>query len=338
MQSYGFVGGTMDHRYQAYTFAELLRLFFERSREEQINQNLLAQKVGVAVPTLSNWFNGKYTPRFKDQVLRLAQALGLTALEADLLLCSVKNAWNTYGTPHDVLQKYTIVRYREELLSSRHSASTDDISLATVQATWQLYFYDLFVGNNQHWGLGYKDDGVCRVERAITDGAYQLTLHNRFHNDVFIGGDSHCFAPPIYYLSVYAKRCSGGSENDGFALIFEEMSDASHAIFRIRDQPQLASVISTRNGGDSFQIHLDRKQVATIRPGEINQLGMLVIHNQHRFFVNNIWIGSAEIERIPHSRLDVGIISQSMVPVVCTFQDFRVYIPPNIYEQPEILA
>ncbi len=327
----------MDYRYQAYTFAELLRIFFERSRTETMNQNTLAQTVGVSVPTLSNWFTGKHTPRFKNQMLRLATALGLTALEADLLLCSVKEAWNTYGTPQDVLQKYAIVRYREELVSRVDGARDLDVSLTAVQSTWQLVLHDSFVSNSQHWGLGYKDDGVCRVERTIINGSYQLTLHNRFHNDVFVGGDSHCFAPPTYYLSVYAQRVSGGSENDGFALIFEEISDASHAIFRIRDQLQTASVISTRNGGDYFQIHLDRTHAPMIRPAEFNQLGLLVIGRKHSFFVNNICIGSAEIERLPQARLDVGIISQSPTPVICRFQDFRLYSPPNMYERKEIV-
>ncbi len=321
----------MDYRYQAYTFAELLRIFFERSRSEIINQNSLAQTVGVSVPTLSNWFTGKHTPRFKDQVLRLATALGLTALEADLLLCSVKEAWNTYGTQHDVLQKYAIVRYREELVSLVDAVADLDVSLATVQSTWQLIIHDSFVSNSQHWGLGYKDDGVCRVERTMINGNYQLTLHNRFHNDVFIGGDSHCFAPPSYYLSVYAQRVAGGSENDGFALIFEEISDASHAIFRIRDQLQIASVISTRNGGDYFQIHLDRTNAPMIRPAAFNQLGLLVIGQKHHFFINNVWVGSAEIERLPQARLDLGIISQSPTPVICRFQDFRLYTPPNSF-------
>jgi hypothetical protein len=163
---------------------------------------------------------------------------------------------------------------------------------------------------------------------SIADGCYRLRLHSRFHWTVTLGGDSHCFAPPVYYLSVEGRRLSGNNdEEDGLGLFFEEISDGSHGLFRIRDSIQAISIFATRNGGDHSDIYLERPQCPAIRREQTNKLAILAMHEQHWFYINNLLVHQAVIPRLPHTRLDVGITSGSSVPVECEFRNFRVRVP-----------
>lgn len=116
-------------------------------------------------------------------------------------------------------------------------------STAEAERDWAIIFSESFQNNIRNWGFGYKDDGVSRIERTMQEGQYVLEAHNRFHDTILMGGDSSCFAPPIYYLTAEAQLARGNTEDDGYALVFEEIGDNCLAMFRIRDRSRLASVI-----------------------------------------------------------------------------------------------
>jgi transcriptional regulator with XRE-family HTH domain len=313
-----------------HTFAELVRVFFALRQldDEEMTQSRLARVIGVAGPTLNNWFTGRYAPRSPADIERLARALQLTALEADVLLHSVNPAWVKYQTPAHVLDAYEVNRYWERLVPDSGVALSGPPTIAQIETSWPTYFQDSFESNGNHWGLGSKDDGVCMVERSIADGCYRMRLHNHFYWMVTLGGDSHCFAPPTYYLSVEAVRLSGNKDTeDGIGLLFDEVSDASHGLFRIQDRAKKVSIFVTRNGGDHSEVYVKSDECAAINPQKTNKLAILAMHERHWFYVNNLLVHQAVIPRLPHTRLDVAITSGSSVPVEGEFRDFRVRVP-----------
>jgi len=313
----------------SYTFAELLNIFFhlQQDLEGKKTQEDLANELKVGRRTVARWFAGDYTPHSPEVVERLARVLCLTAFQVDLLLYSVNPAWVRYGTPRSVLEAAEVVRYREEEIAYEGELLQPVPSILQIEREWQVVFRDAFETNYQRWGTGIKNNGMCHLERSIRDQSYVLSLQNQYHEDVFMGGDSNCFAPDIYYLTVKARMSQGNTEADGYGLMFEEMSDECYAIMRIRESLHKVSVVQTFNGGDKYNIYLRRGLAPSLRVKDVNQLAILAIHNDFWFYINDALIGQHTIPRLPYSRLDVGIVASSQQHVICHFQDFRVYVP-----------
>jgi transcriptional regulator with XRE-family HTH domain len=311
-----------------YTFAELLTVYFHlhQDLETRKTQTELAAAIGVSRRTLAGWFAGDYLPRTPDLVERLANALCLTAFQADLLFFAVNPAWVKYGTPAAVLAQAEVIRYREQEDEPRPLPLAVP-TLAQIEATWRPHFRDDFTSNYQRWGVGHKHNGICRIERAMANGRYGLTLHNEYHEDVFMGGDSNCFAPPIYYLSVQAQLVQGGHEADGYGLLFEAINDECYAFFRVRESMRRVSVVQTRNGGDDANVYLRQLPVPALQPGQPNKLAILALHDEHWFYVNDQLVGHQVLPRLMVARLDVGVAAGVGQRVLCEFGDFRVVVP-----------
>jgi DNA-binding XRE family transcriptional regulator len=312
-----------------YTFADLLHIFFAlRLDHDRIRTyDDLAHAVGVSRRTITGWFAGDYTPRQPDIVVRLAQAFSLSQVQADLLCYAVHPTWVRYGTPEQVLKTLELVRYNEQVLSYPMANSDVPPAIHDIEREWRSVFEDHFERNSNRWGLGVKDDGACRIERSMDDGQLCLTLQNYFHDTAFMGADSACFAPPIYYLTVHAQMLQGSTEEDGCALIFEEISDSCLAIFRLRENLQQASVVQTFDGTTHFNIHLNRVSAPSLRPRAANKIAILAIHNDYWFYINNMLVGQCAIPRLPRTRLDVGVAAGVQQRITCCFEDFRVRVP-----------
>jgi transcriptional regulator with XRE-family HTH domain len=319
-----------------YSFADLLHIFFALRLDYDTIRTYedLAQAVGVSRRTVSGWFAGDYTPRHPDLVGRLAQVLNLSQLQADLLFYAVHPTWVRYGTPEKVLHTLEIVRYNEQFMSYPIANSEVPPAISEIEHEWSSVFEDQFEHNYNRWGLGIKDDGVCRIERSMADGKLILTLQNYFHDTAFLGADSACFAPPIYYLTVHAQMLHAHAEDDGLALIFEEISDNCLAMFRIRTNLQQASVMQTFDGTTHFHIYLNRVPVPFLRAGTTNKLAILAIHHNHWFYINDRLVGQCSIPRFPRTRLDVGIAAGVKQRVSCQFQHFQVRVPPATHVYP----
>ncbi|MBX3012402.1 MAG: helix-turn-helix transcriptional regulator [Caldilineaceae bacterium] len=319
-----------------YTFAELLTCFYHlhQDLENRKTQAELAGLLGINRRTLTNWFSGNYVPRQPAVVETLARVLSLTAFQADLLLYSVDPTWVKYGTPATVLAAAEIVRYREEAVASLPERLNPLPSLSQIEHEWRVVFQDTFVSNYHRWGVGVKENGICRLERRIRDGYYELSLENQYHEDVFMGGDSNCFAPDIYYLTLKARLIQGESDDDGYGIMFEEINDECYALLRIRERQRQVSVVQTFTGGDHAQVYLRRKPAPAIQRGTVNKVGILALHAEHWFYINDTWVGHCVLPRLPYSRLDVSIIAGSRQTVVCHFQDLRLYAPSAAHLSP----
>lgn len=311
-----------------YTFAELLTIFFHlhQDLEEPKTQSMLATALGVSRRTLTGWFAGDYLPRSPEAVLKLAQMLTLTAFQADLLLYAVNPSWVRYGTPADVLATAEVLRYREDDVIA---AATTEIAPALDQITrdWPMVFVDQFESNYRRWGLGVKENGMGRLTRSMQTGQYELTLQNQYHEDVFMGGDSACFAPRVYGLTVEAKLVQAEHEDDGYGLMFEEISDECYGFLRVRERNGQASVIQTFDGGDHATVFLRRRPAPTLHPGEWNQLGIVAVYDSHWFYLNGAPLGECQIPRLSHARLNVGVVAAPGHRASACFRDFYVHAP-----------
>jgi len=311
-----------------YTFAELLTVYhhLHQDVETRKTQTELAAAIGVSRRTLASWFAGDYLPRTPELIARLAATLSLTAFQTDLLCYAVDPAWVKYGTPASLLAQAEVIRYREQD-DAPHVLPESTPSLAQIEATWQHYFVDNFTSNYQHWGVGYKENGICRLERAMVGGTYQLHVKNSYHEDVFMGGDSNCLAPPIYYLVVHAQLCQGSDEADGYGLLFEAINDDYYAFFRVREAMRRVSVVQTRNGGDNATVYARQVPAPSLQPGASNKLAILALQDEHWFYVNDHLVSHQVLPRLPVARLDVGIAAGAEQEVSCTFHGFQVFVP-----------
>ncbi|MCA0351355.1 MAG: helix-turn-helix domain-containing protein [Chloroflexi bacterium] len=312
-----------------HSFAELLRAFFILHGDETLTQARLAEQVGVSLTTMNNWFTGKFRPRYIRQIEKIAAELYLTAFEADVLFYCINPAWVRYQTPVSAIQEFELNKVWEHVVPSA-AVKARSIDLRRIKATWQPYFYDDFVQNGHHWGLGWRDDGVCRLEREFVDQTYQLTAYSHFHTNVYLGGDSPCFTPEHYYVSLIAERLTpANNEEDGYCIFFEELCDLSHGMFRIRDDVGMFSICETRNGGDHWAVYYDRSFHPAIKIRQPNTLSMVVLGQEHHFFVNDQLVWRGQIPRLSHSRIDVGIVTGGKLPVQCRFREFKVLVPPK---------
>lgn len=209
-------------------------------------------------------------------------------------------------------------------------------SLAQIEQEWSVVFEDAFETNYRRWGVGIKNNGMGILERSLSDRRYVLSLQNQYHEDLFMGGDSACFAPAIYYLTVQAQMVQSDSDVDGYGLMFEEISDECYAFLRVREKQRRVSVVQTVNGGDTSAVYLRRVLAPSIRPQAMNKLAILAIHNEHWFYINDALVGHHVIPRLPIARLDVGIVAGTQQQVICQFQSFRVTAPQAIHLYPTL--
>lgn len=321
-----------------YTFADLLNIFFRLHQDtlQRKTQDDLANELKISKRTVVGWFAGDYAPRSPELVEKLARLLCLTAFQADLLLYSVKPEWVKYGTPLAVLEAAEILRYREEEIEYTKQAVKTVPAIAQIEREWSLVFEERFATNYQRWGVGVKSNNIGRIERTIQDQRYVLTLENQYHEDVFMGGDSNCLAPPIYYATVTAEMRQGETEADGYAIFFEEINDECNAMFRVREKLRRASVVQTFDGSDKYNVYLKQVAAPSLRPKEKNKLAILAIHEDHWFYLNDALVGEHVIPRLPRARLDVGIIAGIQQQVVCHFYNFCVYVPPATKVYPNL--
>ena len=141
-------------------------------------------------------------------------------------------------------------------------------------------------------------------------------------------GNSACFAPDTYYLTVRAKLLYGETEDECYALVFEEVSDECHAFLRVREKMYCTSVVQTLNGGKDFGIYVDQEPAPSLRVGAENKLAILAIGKDHWFYVNDILLAYRVLPRLPSARLDVGIVTGPYRRAACRFRQFRLRVPP----------
>ena len=239
----------------------------------------------------------------------------------------VDPAWVRYDTPPEMLRAAEILRYREVDVTEERTVPDTAPSVNQIQQQWPVIFSDRFESNYRRWGLGVKENAMGRIERALRNGVYELSLQNHYHEDVFMGGDSACLAPGVYYLSVEAQLIQGENENDGYGLMFEEISDECYGFLRIRERQRRASVIQTFTGGDQATVFLRRAPALALQPGAWNRLGILALFDEHWFYANDALIGHTIIPRLSLARLDVGIVASPGQRVICRFRDFCVRSP-----------
>ncbi len=322
-----------------YTFRELLNFFFSfQDRYKTIKD--LAPVIGKSERAIRGWLNGETVPRDPEVIINIANAFSLNAQQTDLLLFAANEKWITYGTPVEVLQGINPFSYRDIYFETHRFSKPPAID--TLESSWKLIFSDDFTSNYRRWGIGFKDDGVCRIRRSMKDGAYHLRLTNYFHDTVILGGDSSCFAPRCYLFSVEAQVTHWKDRHDGLAVLFEELSDSRFALMRVREQTRQVSVVKvndygvTGDGFDGQEIYFQKREAPTLRPGQMNRYCIVATEEHHYFYVNNYCIGEAIIPRHSLARLDVGIVATAWSRVTCRFQRFRVYAPMTVEQ--ELLA
>ena len=125
----------------------------------------------------------------------------------------------------------------------------------------------------------------------------------------------------------------GDTCDAGYGIFFEEISDECFALFRIREKQRRFSVVQSYfPGGEKFDIYIDQHPALSIKQKEANTLALLTIGEQHYFYVNESFVGKCNIPRLPVSRLDVAIIAPRGEEVICTYQDFRIYVPYSSFQ------
>jgi len=316
-----------------YTFSELLTIFFYTNTFEiERTKKALAAEIDVPIRTLKYWFSGQYTPRSANIVECIANVLWLNQVQTDLLLYSIDEKWIKYGTPLKQLESFNFFRYQESEVKQIEYNVEQVPAIEKIESEWNLIFQDSFDDNYQKWGTGMKDCGYVRVQKHIGNNRYTLRLQGNLPFNV-MGGDSACQSPEIYYMKLTAKMIQGDTDDAGYGILFEEISDEYFALFRIREKQRKFSVVqSYLPGCENYAVYINQNPAISIRQKETNTLALLAIGDKHFFYINETLVGQCSIRRLPVSRLDVGIVSTCGEEVICTFQDFRVYIPDSSFQ------
>lgn len=254
-----------------YTFSELLNIFFYTNTFAiERKQKNLAKELGVSERTLKYWFAGTYAPTKSPMVEHIADILWLNPVQTDLLLCSIDENWIKHGTPLKQLESFKFFYYHESEVKKVEDNAGRVPSIEQIETEWNLIFQDTFEKNHQKWGTGIKDCGYVRVKKHIEDKRYTLSLQGDSLVN-FMGGDSACQSPEIYYLRVTAKMLQGDTYDAGYGIFFEEISDECFAIFRIREKQRRFSVVQSYfPGGEKFDIYIDQHPALSIKQKEAN--------------------------------------------------------------------
>ena len=315
---------------RTYRFCDLLEIFYVLRLKPDVipTKAALAEYCGVSLRTVNYWFSGKIIPNSADIILKISDALGLTPEYADMLLFAVNPEWIRYGTPIKHLRSLKVVRPREYDVDHGWDATIVAPSIPMMEQTWQTAWEDDFVDNHQRWGLGMKDDGTAMIKRSIVNQQLVMHMTGQFHAQAFWGADSNCFAPSIYYMNVEAKIVEGDAEECGYVLIFNELNDQRHAIFRIREYHKQISVVQTFEGKEGFEVYINRQPTSSIKPSQWNKIAILAIHQQHWFYINDRLINKATIPRYDHARLDLGATVCNEQSITVAFRRFVMRVPP----------
>lgn len=321
-----------------YTFAELLRVFYQLRKEykyevmdctptEGFSQAELAKLIGISMPTLQNWFAGRFTPQRPEAILNLSGILNLTALQSDMLLYAVNPKWIQYGHSTEILEAFDLLCYRPSLMRQEVNRPIAPPSLEEIERDWDFHFIETFQSNINRWGTGTKNNGISLLTKMIHNDSYNLTMENNFHDNVFMSGDSACFAPDIYNIQVDAKLIEGEDLDAGYGISFDEICDEHLKIFRIKPNMNEAKVVGNTHE-NNWSIYINTSPVDCLMHNTFNRISMTVFNNQYWFYINSKLFGYAEIPRVPHTRLDVAVIVGNNHTMKAEFKNFIVRVPP----------
>ena len=311
-----------------FTFDDLLRVYFALYADR--SQLQIASDIGVSPQTLNNWLNGKSKPQSKTEVIGVCRVLGISALEADLLLYAAHPSWSNSGTPIEVLKNTTLLRYMEyDTYTPAINATT--LSPQQIEMWWKLIHTDTFATNSGRWGLGVKTLDNWSVKRDLVNNTLQIGVTNWHHESMMVSGDSSIFAPKQFYFCFETEKIDG-SDEDGPLLIFDEICDLYMGFVRLRLKDQQVSVAKTKLGSAGFDVFVNRHNCDYIKSIK-NKLGLLCFNSDFYIYINDHYITNFYCKQLDISRIDVGVIhGVGSHTAKFSFSNLRLYVPNRLHK------
>lgn len=310
-----------------YDFSQLLRVSFAL-RPDNLTQAEIAEQAGISATSLNNWLTGVSKPKNKQSVLNLLHLFALSQLQVDLHLYKINPGWSQYGTPTDVLANISLLSYQEygQRQTSKFKITP---SPRIIEDSWKLSLHETFESNYNGWGLGVREDNIMTLHKELANKKLILWAKNNFDDSAEGSADSCIVAPKNYYFAFEVEKLAGGT-NDNPLILFEHINERCHAIVRLRAESQELSVAKTRIGQRVYDIILRKIACPFAKPIK-NKIALLTMEKDFYCYVNDVYVAHFEMERLPVSRLDVGLMHGSGTHICkFAFSNLKIFVPNDL--------
>lgn len=195
-------------------------------------------------------------------------------------------------------------------------------AMVAEASQWPLVMFEEFdPPNPNHWSTNSHSFSRANITRAI-DGKYRWEVEALL--------DVTAWAHPAYfrrekvedfYVSVECQRVSGPKDSK-VGLVFRS-SDGNLYIFRYRgDQRFSVHLLQHESGWTTL---IPWKHSYAIKPDEVNRLTVVGEGSKFMFFINDLFVGAVEDERLTEGAIGVTIgLHYPGDKAVFEFDDFEL--------------
>jgi len=184
-----------------------------------------------------------------------------------------------------------------------------------------LVLSDNFAADENDWRTGDYSDERITGKRSITGGAY------RWEADA-LDGAVWWSVPDIasvsdMHLTVDARRVSG-IEDSRYGVVIGRVDNDNYGFFQVKDSQFFK--FSVRHEGE-WDTVLAWTEAASIRPGKVNQIKIIVTGLHYAFYINDQLVGECDDSRLSRGQAGLAIELDKGDSAVFEFDNFEVHAP-----------
>ena len=125
------------------------------------------------------------------------------------------------------------------------------------------------------------------------------------------------------YLMVDARRVSG-IEDGRYGVVIGRVDNDNYGFFQVKDSQFFK--FSVRHEGE-WDTVLAWTETSSIRPGEVNQIKIIVTGSHYAFYINDQLVGETDDSRLSRGQAGLAIELDKGGTAVFEFDNFEVRAP-----------
>ena len=196
-----------------------------------------------------------------------------------------------------------------------------EVRSPTEISLWPVVLQDGFDADENDWRTGDYSDERITGSRSITGGKYHWEA-NALDGVVWWSVPDVASVSDVQ-LTVDAKRVSG-IEDGRYGVVIGRVDNDNYGFFQVKDSQSFK--FSVRHEGE-WDTVLAWTEASSIRPGEVNQIKIIVTGSHYAFYINDQLVGETDDDRLSRGKVGLAIELDKGDSATFEFDNFEVRAP-----------
>jgi serine/threonine-protein kinase len=171
---------------------------------------------------------------------------------------------------------------------------------ALAPADWSVALCDTFTTNENEWFTGEFEGDLISGEKLLADGKYRWDATS--NENAIWWSIPAVTLDDDFYATVEIRRVSG-VDTGQYGMVFRKIDEDNYALFKIQDSQLFKFSLKHEGEWDTV---IDWTETSAVFPGKVNRVTILAQDTHYTFYVNDIYVGEAEDDRLSQGK--VGLV------------------------------